>query len=109
MAKKLPINIKDPHRWYHVKHCKDQERLWKFFIKGKGIPVEIMVRCLDKYLKTNPPSMQAKKYVLEIFHCDFGRLLKIVTEETGVVFGMKRRYREIDTSEIDNAFSLGDF
>jgi hypothetical protein len=111
MAKKqkLPINIKDRHRWYHTRFPLDQQRIWNFFIKKKGIPAETMVKCLDQYLLTNPVGMRNKRYVLESFYCDFERLLKIVTKETGVVFGMKRHRKEPDTTEVDNAFSLGDF
>ncbi len=109
MSSKLPINIKDPHRWYHTKFPLDQQRLWNFFIKKKGIKVEKMVECLDIYLAANPESMRAKRYVLESFYCDFDRLLKIVSSETGIKFGMKRKERVYNTTESDNNFSLGNF
>ncbi|MFB6456532.1 hypothetical protein ACE38W_14760 [Chitinophaga sp. Hz27] len=106
--KKLPVNVKDPHRWYYTSHPQAQQNYWNFFVKKKGIPVEKMVHCMDKYLQGNPEKMRGKKYVLEGLYCDFDRLLSIVTQETGVTFGKKRKVR-YDTTEIDNAFSLGYF
>lgn len=77
-------------KWYHTGHANDQARMWRFFIIKKDISVDSMTRCLDKYLITNPVGMREKRYVLDSFYCNFDRLLKIVTEETGVSFGSKK-------------------
>ncbi len=103
-------NDKPEYRFYIAKGAVNvQKGLYILLHEKKGIPVDTIIECIDKYdllygTEGGKKQYRSKKDMLELLgaYTNMDKLLQIVTDVTGISFKVNDRKRKKRTNYIDN-------
>lgn len=108
-SKKMASKV-NKGEWFHkTKYQKRQVDFYKFFVVKKGLTIEQLIECCNTYISDiQYKDFNSKcKSLFDPFFGDFGKLCNIAQNKTGISFS--KRPDRYDYTDIDNAYSLGDF